>query len=177
MNTLLLWTVGRKMIKPVSLLMLALAMAGCATGPVYKTTVATPGNGAQVKCVHEGFWNTTWVLVTKIDGLKAKGNDRWSDFSVFIDPGEHVLTVVFSYRESVGFPAKCWVGSTQFNVTLQAGDVDQLCCEMRDQDKQFTLWIEDVNTHKPITEKQMVGTKSHLAASDAVLFLPVPFAH
>jgi hypothetical protein len=177
MNTLLLWTVGRKMIKPVSLLMFALTLAGCATGPVYKTTVTSPKDGAQIKSVHEGFWNTTWVVVSKIDGLKTKNSDRQSNFSVLVDPGEHVLTVVSSYSESFGFPARCWRGSTQFNVTLRAGDVYHLCCEMRDQDKQFTLWIEDANTHKPITEKQMVDTKSHLAAFDSALFLPVPFAH
>lgn len=122
-------------------------LAGCATTPSYRASVADESRGATVRAWSSGtFAFFTYTAIERVDGQRVS---VWSQERLLIDPGMRVLSVVGTYVGAFGVRD---TARLELAATLQAGRAYMLKAEL--SDKLMTLWIEDQDTRELASEKK-----------------------
>lgn len=140
------------MVRVMLLLLILLALAGCAVVPevpIYRATASTPQQGAVVR----GQWSwATWrpfVTIYKIEGLRT---DPWAppNPNFLVDPGTRTLTVA-GHKSGFLDPKGYLTGTVELKATLMAGRSYVVRFEI--DEMLMTFWVEDETTHEMASEK------------------------
>jgi len=145
--------VMKKFIILPGLILACVFLTGCATGPTYKSTVHSANEGAQVSGSTGGM-----VGLRAVDGVSLFPGEILTGAKIMVDPGERVLTVRGAYT-TLFTDGNVLV---ELKPMLRAGHAYQL--RMARKKSLITLWVEDLATHEPVSERKSANAivNSHL---------------
>lgn len=138
----------------------AVVLAGCATGPTYKSSVHSTNDGGQVSGSNKiNIWSGVGaaVCLQRVDGCRLSGWNRSPADTVLVDPGVRVLTVYGVYS---GVFTDRVAENVELKAALQAGHAYQLQFERKEN--LMIFWVEDVTTHVEVSERQSTNATIHL---------------
>jgi hypothetical protein len=95
------WTIARPAVSAAAACLLALALGGCASGPMGPAPVVTdPLNAGNVTFYRDGSWVGLWTNIrVRLDGRDLVRLGVGEHYSFSLDPGEYLVEFAMGFNQ------------------------------------------------------------------------------